>query len=383
MWRTSVQTVAAARGALGGLLATSVMQRARQPTIQRTFDEARAAAYESLYGRAAADPAQRATFDSTYASWETLKALESRLPPREWSRIRFLDGKAAPGPSVPAPPPAPPAHAAAPAGPGRRMPSPAEQARVRRRGEIAHVMRDVDRLMYEFAAEIELQKRFRPSEILADQMTLVAGGVAKILLGAIQLGTAGLSAPITGALIGAVDLGTSGARAGLGYGEQSGGDAQATSGAKSLMIASATRVIGPVAPFSLGPGYQAASAVPVLGGAAAMELGAKDVWDGLKGIQLSGGDRAFMRASIVEIRAMQGRITDKAAEMAKIPKLAAAAARFRACARALDTVVADLSKLLAKQPKPSTPEVETAQAWAAAPPSTSDRAGRLRRSGSS
>jgi hypothetical protein len=226
-------------------------------------------------------------------------------------------------------------------------------------------MRDVDRLIYDFQAEIELQKRFEPSEILANQMTLVAGGIAKILLGAVQLGTAGLSAPITGALIGGVDLATSGARAGLGYGQESGGEAQMGSGAKSLMIASATRAIGPVAPFSLGAGYQAASAVPVLGGAAAIALGAKDVWDGLQGIQLSAGDLAFIRESLVEIRAMQARITAKAGEMASLPELAATAARFRACAAALGVVAADLSKLLAKKSASSSPRTETVDAWSA------------------
>ncbi|MEA2221104.1 MAG: hypothetical protein QOJ35_3730 [Solirubrobacteraceae bacterium] len=339
-------------------------------TIQRTFDEARAAAYVALHGSGASAnvAGRRATFDATYPSWDALKTLEHRVPPREWSRIRYLNDKGTPSASVPAPPPAPPARAPArgPAPPsGRRAPSAEESAQVRRRGQIGHVMRDVDRLVYDFQAEIELQKRFRPSEILANQMTLVAGGVAKILLGAIQLGTAGLSAPITGALIGAVDLGTSGARAGLGYGEESGGEAQAGSATKSLMITSATRAIGPVAPFTLGPGYHAASAVPVLGGAAAIALGAKDVWDGLQGIQLSAGDIAFMRESLVEIRSMQARITAKAAEMARFPELATAAARWRACATALGVVAADLSKLLAKKPRSSSPKTETVDAWSA------------------
>lgn len=244
---------------------------------------------------------------------------------------------------------------------------------MRLRGEIGHVMRDVGPLVHDFVAEIELQRRYRPSEILANQVTLVAGGVAKILLGAIQLGTAGVSAPITGAMIGMVDLGTSGARAGLGYGDEDAGEAQMTSGTKTLMITSATKAIGPVAPFSLGPGYQAASAVPVVGGAGANALGAKDVWDGLQGIRLSPGDVAFMRPSIVEIRAMQGRVTAKADEMAQIGQLAAAAAQWRACATALAVVAADLSRLLATQPTSSAPRTQTVGAWSA--PATRGRSG--------
>ena len=107
---------------------------------------------------------------------------------------------------------------------------------MKKRGQIGHVLRDVGPLMKEFLDEIELQKRYNPSEILANQMTLVMGGVAKILLGAVQVGTAGLSAPITGAMIGLVDLGTSGARAGLGQGDEDAGGARALSGTKTLMV---------------------------------------------------------------------------------------------------------------------------------------------------
>ena len=245
------------------------------------------------------------------------------------------------------------------------MPSPAEQAQVRKRAQIAGVMRDVGPLIREFQLEIELQKRFSPSEILANQITLVAGGVAKILLGSIQLATAGLSAPITGALIGGVDLATSGARAGLGYGEDSGGEAQMASGTKSLMVMSGTRAIGPVGAFSIGSSYHAASAVPVLGGAAAIGLGAKDVWDGLQGIQLSAGDREFMRLSLVAIGDMKEKINEKAGEMARIPELAPVAARWRACAAALDVVAGNLRKLLAKKPESSSPRVEVQDAWSA------------------
>ena len=244
------------------------------------------------------------------------------------------------------------------------MPSPAEQAQVRKRAEIAGVMRDVGPLLREFQLEIELQKRFSPSEILANQITLVAGGVAKILLGSIQLATAGLSAPITGALIGGVDLATSSARAGLGYDQDGAGSARAVSATKSLMVTSATKAIGPVGAFSVGS-YHAASAIPVLGGAGAIALGAKDVWDGLKGIQLSAGDLEFMRQSLVAIGDMKEKINDKAGEMARIPELAPVAARWRACAAALDVVASNLKKLLAKQPKSSSPKVEEVDAWSA------------------
>ena len=223
---------------------------------------------------------------------------------------------------------------------------------MRRRGQIAHVMLGCDQLVHEFMAEVELQKRYEPSEILANQMTLVMGGVAKILLGAIQVGTAGLSAPLTGALIGLVDLGTAGARSGLGLeSEGDAGDAQATSATKTLMITSATKAVGPVAPFSLGPGYQAASAVPVVGGLGAMALGAKDVWDGLKGIQLSANDLVFMKQSLVEIAAMKERIGAKAEEMAPFPELRAVAARWRACVDALTVVESNLAALIKKNAK--------------------------------
>lgn len=357
----AASNVADRHDALAGALRTAV--------LQRSLDEARAAAFAALPGAQ-----NRREFDATYASWETLTTLESRFQPREWSRIRHLYLKDVPAVAAPAPPP--PARqpsVRSPAPPPRPTPSAAEQARVRKRAQIAHVMRDVDLIARELAAEVELQKRFKPSEILANQMTLVAGGVAKILLGAVQLGTAGLSAPITGALIGGVDLATSGARSGLGLDADDAGSAQAVSGTKSLMIASATRAIGPVAPFSLGPGYQAASAVPVLGGAAAMALGAKDVWDGLQGIRLSAADTAFIRQSIVEIRDIQAKITGKAAEMSAIGELAKAAAAWRECAKALGVIAADLAKLLAKQPKSSTPKVENLDAWAA--PATRGRSG--------
>ena len=324
-------------------------------TIQRSFDEARTAAFAGLYGSGKGAPAREA-FDATYPSWETLKTLEGRFAPREWSRIRFLNSKDVPQAAVPAPPPAPSS--------GRRAPSPAEAAAVRRRGEIAHVMRDVGPLLREFQLEIELQKRFAPSEILANQITLVAGGVAKILLGSIQLATAGLSAPITGALIGGVDLATSSARAGLGYDQEGAGSARAVSATKSLMVTSATKAIGPVGAFSVGS-YHAASAVPVLGGAGAIALGAKDVWDGLKGIQLSAADLEFMRQSLVAISDMKEKINDKAGEMARIPELAPVAARWRACAAALDVVAGNLKRLLAKQPKSSSPKVEVQDAWSA------------------
>jgi hypothetical protein len=62
---------------------------------------------------------------------------------------------------------------------------------------------------------------------------------------------------------------------------------------------------------------------------------------------------------------MQGRITEKAAEMAAIPELAPVAARWRDCAKALGVVATDLSKLLAKQPKSSSPKTETVDAWSA------------------
>lgn len=289
---------------------------------------------------------------------------------REQSRARYLAHKP---PPKPAPPPAP--RPTKPGAPGRQAPSAAEWEQVRKRAAIAHVMRDVGPMIYAFQAEIELQKRFRPDEILANRMTLVAGGIAKILLGSVQLGTAGLSAPITGALTAGVDLATAGARAGLGLEDESAGEAQMTSGTKSLMIASATRAVGPVGAFSLGPGYQAASAVPVLGGAATIVLGAKDVWEGLQGIRLSAGDVTFIRQSIVEIRAMQARITAKAGELARIPELAAAAAAWRECAKALAELVADLTKLLAKQPKSSSPKTETVDAWSA--PATRGRSGAL------
>jgi hypothetical protein len=345
------------------------MQRSKAgpgPTIQRSLHEARAAAFTGLYGsgKGASAPTREA-FAAAYASWDSLKTLEPRFAPREWSRIRFLNDKDR---AVPAPPPAP----AGPAGPGRRAPSPAELEQVRKRGQIAHVMRDVGPLMREFQLEIELQKRFNPSEILANQMTLVAGGVAKILLGSIQLATAGLSAPITGALIGGVDLATSSARSGLGLDAQSGGEARAVSATKTLMITSATKVIGPVAPFSIGASYHAASAIPVVGGAGAIALGAKDVWDGLKGIQLSAADIEFMGQSLLAIADMKEKINDKAGEMARIPELAPVAARWRACAAALDVVASDLRKLLAKKkPSSSSPKVEEVDAWSA--PMTRER----------
>ena len=136
------------------------------------------------------------------------------------------------------------------------------------------------------------------------------------------------------------------------------------------MITATTKAVGPVLPFSLGPGYQAASAVPVVGGAGAIALGAKDVWDGLQGIRLSPGDLTFIRQSLVEIRAMRGRIDDKAAEMAALPELAAAAAaaRWRACAKALGVLAADLSALLAKRAKSSSPQVENVAGWSAPMP---------------
>ncbi len=378
---------------LAGLLAGAVLQRATvasrgaapAATVQRTLADARSAVYERFYATNSAAPVGlqvRSTFDATFDTWEKLQALEHRFSPREWSRIRFLysQGRAVPPPPPPrrgpAPPPSPPplirTGASAALAPPRRAPSKEESEQVRRRGQIAHVMLGCDLLVYEFTAEIELQKRYRPSEILANQMTLVMGGVAKILLGAIQVGTAGLSAPVTGALIGLVDLGTSGARSGLGLDSDDGGDAQATSATKSLMVTSATKAVGPVLPFSLGPGYQAASAVPVVGGVAAMALGAKDVWDGLKGIQLSANDLVFMKQSLVEIGSMKARISAKAEEMAPFPELRGAATRWRACVDALTVVEGHLTGLLAKHMPSASAKVAPEPDWA---PVTRPRSG--------
>jgi hypothetical protein len=382
--RAALQRTASA-DALGPLLARAVQARAVTASsgaagaavIQRSLDDARSAVFEKYYATSSGEPVglqKREIFDATFATWELLEAtFRSRYQPREWSAIRALRDRSAappappPVPGKPAPPPYP-----RPAPGSRRAPSAQEWAQVQKRGQIGHVLRDVGPLMKEFLDEIELQKRYNPSEILANQMTLVMGGVAKILLGAVQVGTAGLSAPITGAMIGLVDLGTSGARAGLGQDDDAGG-ARAVSGTKTLMVATATRVIGPVAPFSLGPGYAAASAIPVVGGVGAIVLGFKDVADGLEGMRLSKEDVIFMRHSLVEIRDLKGRVAKKAQEMAAIPELRGMAAKWMECAKALAVVEKDLSALLAKQKKDSSPVVENLDAWSA--PETRQRSG--------
>lgn len=382
--------VAAADG-LGPLLARTVAQRSVSASpgaapagcVQRSLEDARTAVFQKYFATSTPDPVglqKRETFDATFSTWDELeRAFSSRYQPREWSAIRALNDKgaqAAPPPPRPASAgPRPPAYPRPHPKRNREAPSPEEWALVQQRGQIGHVLRDVGPLMKEFFDEIELQKRYNPSEILKNQMTLVMGGVAKILLGAVQVGTAGLSAPITGAMIGLVDLGTSGARAGLGQSGDSGGEAVAGSGMKTIMISTATRVIGPVAPFSLGPGYAAASAIPVVGGVGAIVLGFKDIADGLKGIQLSKDDIVFMRHSITEIRGLKARVAAKAQEMATIPELEAMAVTWRTCAKALAVVEKDLSALLVKHTKPSSsPEVENMSAWSA--PATRERAGR-------
>lgn len=374
--------------ALGGLLAASVLQRAALPSrgaagpalVQRTLRDARDAVYAHKYPArgAAPDAAQlRAAFDAEYDTWEKLQTLQHEFKPQVWSMIRAAYQKIPPPPPRPrpagsGPPPPPPRRAPipvappVPAGPGRKAPSPEEWAQVQKRGQIGHVLMDINPIVYEFLAEIELQKRFQPSEILANRMTLILGGLAKVALGSVQVGTAGLSAPITGSLIALVDLATSNARTGLGLDEQSGGEAASESGAKSLMISSATRAVGPVAPFQVGS-YAAQSSVPVLGGVAAVGLGIKDIYDGAKGIRLSQADIVFMRQSLLSIAALKLKVLAKADEMAAIPELAAMAAKWRGMAAALGTVEKDMTELIAdKAPKPSSsPKTETVDAWSA------------------
>lgn len=374
--------------ALGGLLAASVLQRAALPSrgaagpalVQRTLRDARDAVYAHKYPARGGGPdgAQlRAAFDAEYDTWEKLQTLQHEFKPQVWSMIRAAHQKKPPPPPRPrpagcGPPPPPPRRAPIPVAPpvptgqGRKAPSPEEWAQVQKRGQIGHVLRDINPIVYEFLAEIELQKRFQPSEILANRMTLILGGLAKVALGSVQVGTAGLSAPITGSLIALVDLATSNARTGLGLDEQSGGEAASESGAKSLMISSATRAIGPVAPFQVG-GYAAQSSVPVVGGAFAVGLGIKDIYDGAKGIRLSQADIVFMRQSLLSIAALKLRVLAKADEMAVIPELAAMAAKWRGMASTLGTVEKDMTELIAdKAPKPSSsPKTETVDAWSA------------------
>lgn len=387
--RAALQRMACADG-LGPILARAVQARtvsaspgaALAACIQRSLDDARGAVFEKYYATSTGEAVgmqKRETFDATFATWELLEAaFKSRYQQREWSAIRALRDTGAEV-APPAPPPRPVSAGPRPPAFGRphpkrnrEAPSPEEWAMVQQRGQIGHVLRDVGPLMKEFCDEIELQKRYNPSEIVKNQMTLVMGGVAKILLGAVQVGTAGLSAPITGAMIGLVDLGTSDARAGLGQAGQSGGDAVAASGTKTIMISTATRVIGPVAPFSLGPGYAAASAIPVVGGVGAIVLGFKDIADGLKGIQLSQDDIVFMRHSVLEIRGLKARVAAKAQEMAAIPELRGMSATWMECAKALAVVERDLGALLAKQAS-SSPKVENVSAWSA--PQTRQRSG--------
>jgi hypothetical protein len=385
----------AAGDALGRVLAEAVVQRAALASrgaapaalVQRTLRDARDAVYAFKYPARSASPDAarlRAEFDAEYDTWEKLQALQHSFPPREWSRIRALYQKIPPPPpprprpagSVPPPPP-PRRPAVAPpvaSPPGRKAPSPEEWARVQKRGQIGHVLRDVQPIVAEFLAEIELQRRFQPSEILANRMTLILGGLAKIALGSVQLGTAGLSAPITGSLIALVDLGTSNARTGLGLDQQSGGEAASESGAKSLMVSSATRAIGPVAPFQIGD-FAAKSAIPVVGGAIAIGLGIKDIYDGAQGIRLSQEDIVFMRHSLLSIAALKSKVLAKADEMAAIPELGAMTAKWRSMAATLGTVEKDMRELIAaKAPKPSSsPSTETVDAWSA--PATRARSG--------
>jgi hypothetical protein len=255
-----------------------------------------------------------------------------------------------------------------------------------------HLLYDVAPIVHAIATEQALQKKYKPSEILSNQIALVMGGIAKILLGGIQAGTAGVFAPITGPMIAGVDLATAGARAGLNAGDTPAGtrppsaatgvrtsvaEAGAESAAKSLLVVAGTRVVSPMVdqiavpagsvmsgltPLGDGATVMASSFIPVGGGLLAMGMGLADIAAGLKGLVITSHDREFILASRPAITALLALVKQKAAEIEAAGFKEISSDPWRRWETELEIAHKTLSALLAQYPKSTSTFVDLGEA---------------------